>query len=118
MKNLLPAFFLLPLFISAQDKSLIIEGTSPGIYLVHTTTPKETFYSIGRIYNISPKEIAPFNNLILENGLSIGQVIKVPLKEVNFSQDGVVAADEVSVPLYHQAAQQLASLSTHTQLQL
>ncbi|HMJ45824.1 MAG TPA: LysM peptidoglycan-binding domain-containing protein [Ferruginibacter sp.] len=100
MKNLLAAFLLLPLFINAQDKPLMVEGVSPNIYLVHTTTPKETFYSIGRIYNISPKEIAPFNNLVLENGLSIGQVIKVPLKEVNFSQDGITATDEALIPVY------------------
>jgi LysM repeat protein len=101
MKNLFVVFLLLPLFTNAQDKPLVVEGASPNIYLIHTTTPKETFYSVGRIYNISPREIAPFNNLVLENGLSIGQVIKVPLKEVNFSQDGNIAADEALIPVYH-----------------
>jgi len=101
MKNLIAAIFLLPFFVKAQDKPLIVEGTSPNIYLVHTTTPKETFYSIGRIYNISPKEIAPFNKIVLEKGLSIGQVIRIPLKEVNFSQNGVTTTDEVLIPVYH-----------------
>lgn len=101
MKNLIAVFFLLPFFVKAQDKPLIVDGTSPNNYIVHTTTPKETFYSIGRNYNISPKEIAPFNNLVLENGLSIGQVIRIPLKEVNFTQNGITTPDEVLVPVYH-----------------
>lgn len=101
MKNLLFILFLLPLFAGAQVKPLIIQGTSPDLYLVHTTGPKESFYSIGRIYNISPKIMAPYNQLVLEKGLIIGQVVKVPLNEINFSQDGVIAADEVLIPLYH-----------------
>jgi LysM repeat protein len=40
--------------------------------------PKENWYSVGRAYFISPKEIASFNGLTLEKGLSIGQVIKIP----------------------------------------
>jgi len=78
----------------------MIEGTSPNLYLNHTVAPKENYYSIGRIYNISPKEIAPLNNLQLEKGLSLGQTIKIPLTS-NFSQAGSAAADEVLVPLYH-----------------
>src|SRR5215212_7611782 len=101
MKNFFTALLALPLIVNAQGKLLVVEGRSPNIYLVHTTTPKETFYSIGRIYNISPKEIAPFNQLVLEKGLSIGQVVKIPLKEVNFSQDGTTGADEVLIPVYH-----------------
>jgi hypothetical protein len=80
---------------------LQVAGSSPDLYLIHTTGPKESFYSIGRIYNISPKVMAPHNDLILEKGLTIGQVIKIQLNEINFSQDGIIAADEVLIPLYH-----------------
>lgn len=44
----------------------------------HTVAAKESFYSIGRMYNVHPKELASFNNIPFEKGLSIGQVIKIP----------------------------------------
>lgn len=101
MKRLLFLFLLSPFFSTAQDKPLLSEGISPGLYLTHKVASKENYYSIGRIYNISPKEIAPFNNLELESGLSLGQVIKIPLSAANFFQNGTAAADEIFVPVYH-----------------
>jgi LysM repeat protein len=101
MKPLLILLFCLPLFSLAQNTPLVIEGASPKFYLTHTVQAKENYYSVGRMYNISPKEIAPFNNLQLEKGLSLNQVIKVPLMEVNFLQGGNATADEVLVPIYH-----------------
>lgn len=80
---------------------LQVQGTTPGLYLIHTVAAKENWYSIGRIYNQSPKEMAPFNNTTIEKPLAIGQKIKIPLTGANFSQDGKRAADEVFVPLYH-----------------
>lgn len=78
-----------------------IEGAAPHFFVSHTVAPKENWYSIGRIYNASPKEIAPFNELALEKPLAIGQKLKVPLSEVNFSQNGSKLEDEVFVPVYH-----------------
>lgn len=94
--------FIFSATAGAQPKTLLVEGVSPSLYLTHTVAPKENFYSIGRLYNISPREIAPFNNLVLENGLSLNQVIRIPLKpELNLVQGGEVAADEATVPLYY-----------------
>ena len=90
--------FLIPVLCKAQHLS--VEGTSGNLYLTHSAAAKENYYSIGRIYNISPKEIAPYNKLVLEKGLSLGQQIKIPLKE-NFTQSAETGADEVLVPLYH-----------------
>ena len=53
----------------AQSSQLLIKGSGDKLYLDHKVVAKENWYSIGRIYEISPKEIAPFNNLTLENGL-------------------------------------------------
>lgn len=86
--------------VAAQTK-LAIQGSSPSLYVVHTVAAKENWYSIGRTYNQSPKEIAPFNNTTMDKALAIGQKIKIPLTTANFSQDGNKAADEVFVPLYH-----------------
>ncbi len=86
--------------LNAQTK-IQIQGTSPSLYLIHTVAAKENWYSIGRIYNQSPKEIAPFNNTAMDKSLAIGQKIKIPLTAINFSQDGKRSGDEVFVPLYH-----------------
>ena len=104
MKRLLIVLFSVPVFAFAQNKALVIEGVSPDLYINHTVAPKENYYSIGRIYNISPKEVAPYNKLVLESGLSLGQALKIPLTAVNFVQSGAAAADEVLIPVYHTVA--------------
>ena len=101
MKKLFLLFLISPFIAAAQDKLLLAEGVSPGLYLTHKVAPKENYYSIGRIYNISPKDIAPFNNLQMEKGLSLGQTIKIPLNNSNFYQTGNAASDETFVPIYH-----------------
>src|SRR5258705_9285064 len=85
----------------AQGNDLQVQGSSPNLYLMHTVQAKESWYSIGRIYNISPKQLAPYNSLSLDKALAIGQTLKVPLTAENFSQDGSKAADEVFVPIHH-----------------
>jgi LysM repeat protein len=114
MKKLLTLILVLPLFAKAQDATLNVMGTAGNLYLNHIAAAKESFYSVGRLYNISPKEIAPFNNVTLEKGLTIGQALKIPLKEVNFTQTNVVAQDEVAVPIYHkvEAKENLYQIST------
>ncbi len=69
----------------AQDD--VVRHGDKGLYLQHTVAPKENFYSLGRLYNIPPKEIAAFNALEMEKGLSVGQTINVPLSATNFSQE-------------------------------
>lgn len=101
MKRLLIILLLSPLLNIAQKKTLLVEGAYPNLYLNHTSVAKENYYSIGRLYNISPKEIAPFNKLELEKGLTLNQVIKVPLTTTNFSQANDAAADESLVPVYY-----------------
>ena len=81
-------------------------------YLEHTVGAKENFYSIGRMYNLSPKIIAPYNKLDLEkSGLSIGQKIMIPLVANNFWQKGARTAQEVTIPLYYKAPSK-SSLAT------
>ena len=87
--------------VFAQVSDLQVQGITPNLYLVHTVQAKENWYSVGRIYNISPKELAPYNTLSLDKPLAIGQVLKVPLVAENFSQDGNKEADEVFVPVRH-----------------
>jgi LysM repeat protein len=101
MKKIIFILLAFPLFAKAQEGSLMVQGTAGNLFLNHTAAPKENFYSIGRLYNISPKEIAPFNNMALEKGFSIGQNLKIPLKAENFMQSNTVGAGEAAVPVYH-----------------
>ena len=86
----------------AQQKSLEIKGTGSKLYLEHVVSSKENFYSISRMYNSPPKDIAGYNNLQFENGLSVGQTIRIPLNENNFTQSAsgvhMVRRQE---PVYH-----------------
>src|SRR5688500_6366394 len=88
------------LLLSAQT-DFIVQGASPDLHLVHTVTAKQSWYSIGRLYNLTPKELTAYNQLDINKPLAIGQQINIPLRPVNFSQDGHKASDETFVPVYH-----------------
>lgn len=98
-------FFVLLSGLAAQSYDLNIQSEGGKLFLNHTVAPKENLYSIGRLYNISPKEIAPLNGLTIASGVEINQVIKIPLTAVNFAQQGTAKADEMFVPLYHTVAE-------------
>ena len=68
MKNLFSfILFLFPLFAMAQT--------------THTVAAKESLFSIGRLYNVHPRELASYNNIAFETGLTVGQVLKIPAKK-------------------------------------
>lgn len=69
MKKLFFILFLLPLFAVAQK------------VITHTVGPKESLTSIGRLYNINGRELANYNKIDYDKGLSLGQVLKIPVKE-------------------------------------
>lgn len=98
---LLLFFTILASFSFAQQNNLEIHGSGNNLYLDHTISPKETFYSIGRMYNVAPKELASFNHLRLQSGLSIGDHLKIPLAKNNFSQQQKAAPGEALIPVYH-----------------
>ncbi len=99
---LLIGFLFLANTTWSQTGELLVQGESAKLYLLHTVAPKENWYSIGRLYNLSPKEIAPYNKLTLDKPLSIGENLQIPLGPANFSQSGQkAAAGESLVPIYH-----------------
>lgn len=70
--------------------------------------------SIGRLYNINGRDLAKYNNIDYEKGLSLGQVLKIPATTAtsNVIQAPVVKAEVVAVkpevkdskagtPIYH-----------------
>lgn len=72
--------------VSGQTTEFVIKKTGPDYYLEHKVQPKENWFSVGRVYLISPRIISAFNNLSMDKGLSIGQLIKIPLTADNFNQ--------------------------------
>ena len=85
----------------AQPHLLMIQGEPGKFYVEHIVEAKENWYSVGRMYNISPKEIAPFNGTTISKPLEVSQKIKIPLNSSNFSQNGLKGDDETLVPIYH-----------------
>ncbi len=104
MKYLVVFFFLLPFATKAQNNPLILKGTAPSFYLAHAVVAKESLYSLARMYNVPPKDLAAYNKIAVDKGLSIGQSIKIPVTANNFLQSGTASADEVTIPLYHTVA--------------
>jgi LysM repeat protein len=96
------AFLFFQLMTYTQNTTLIVKGVSPNLYLTHKVAPKENWYSVGRLYNVNPKDLAKYNNLNVEKGLAIAQLIKVPLTDNNLlTSKAALATEEVTIPLYH-----------------
>jgi LysM repeat protein len=91
MKKFLLFIFALQFFVYAalaQKNELVVKSGDKGLYLEHKVVPKESFFSVGRLYNVSPKSIASFNKLDMSKGLRIDQKIRIPLTDTNFTQQG------------------------------
>ena len=101
MKRLFILIVCAQLAMFSKAQNLMVQQEGGKLYLDHTVAPKENWYSIGRMYNLSPGVIAPFNGLATDKGLAIGERLKVPLQEQNFVQQGQPAADEAFIPVYH-----------------
>lgn len=74
--------------LQAQKGDLFVKQGEPNLCLDHKVAPKESFFSIGRLYNIHPRHIAAFNKLDFNKGLQIDQHIRIPLTDTNFTQKG------------------------------
>lgn len=59
----------------AAKKETLIDGN------FHVVQPKETLFSIARIYNVSVKDLDELNSELLKAGLKIGQKIAIPNKK-------------------------------------
>ncbi len=97
-------FFLVFLFATqfaaAQKKELILKKNEKGFYLDHSVAAKESFYSIGRLYNVHPRHLASFNKLDMAKGIFIDQVMRIPLTDSNFTQQG-----KTGTPVYYIASE-------------
>jgi LysM repeat protein len=103
MKNGIVLVLLLIFSISTgfSQNQLTILGSGGKFYLNHTVAAKENWYSIGRLFNLPPHDIAGYNNMNFDKPLDIGQEIKIPLTTANFDQKPVKTAGESLIPVFH-----------------
>jgi LysM repeat protein len=95
-------FYLLTLVIASAfclnaQTGLMIKNGEKSLYLEHTVAAKEGLYSIGRLYNVHPKSIAAYNKMDMNAGISIGQLLRIPLTDTNFTQKS-----SAGIPVYYQ----------------
>ncbi len=104
MKNRIISILLFLLCASAgfaQHAQLRISGSNGKFYLVHLVVAKENWYSIGRLFNLSPHDIASFNNMSFDKPLDVGTQLNIPLNSTNFDQKQLKIPGETLVPIYH-----------------
>jgi hypothetical protein len=89
----------------AQNAQLSIEGTNGKFYLIHKVVAKENWYSIGRLFNLSPRDIAGFNNMNFDKPLEVATTLNIPLTAANFDQKQIKSSDESLIPIYHLVAE-------------
>ena len=102
MKLLILSLFITLLHsVSAfsQKNDLWIKNGDNGLYLEHKVVAKESFFSVGRLYNVHPRHIALYNRLDMTKGLLIDQKLRIPLTDTNFTQKG-----NSGTPVYYKAA--------------
>ena len=66
----------------------MVKSGDKGLFLEHKVVAKESFFSVGRLYNVHPHFIASYNKLDLKKGLQIDQKLRIPLTDTNFTQQG------------------------------
>ena len=104
MKNRIVLLICLVIFVFSgytQNLQLNIEGSGGKFYLNHTVVAKENWYSIGRLFNLPPHDIASFNNIPFDKPLEINTALKIPLTSLNFDQKPVKSSGETLIPVYH-----------------
>jgi hypothetical protein len=103
MKNRIALLILLifSIFEGYSQTQLNIEGSNGKFYLIHMVVAKENWYSIGRLFNLSPHEIASFNNMSFDKPLEVATQLNIPLTVNNFDQKQIKTNEETLVPIYH-----------------
>jgi len=86
-KIVLLGYLLLNVFL-VVGQQYKVKKEKGRIYILHTVEVKETLFSLGRLYNLSHKDIASANKLDAAAGLKVGQQLKIPLGKSNFIQTG------------------------------
>lgn len=85
---------------SAQKGDLYLKRSDNGFYLEHKVVAKESFFSVGRLYNVHPRHLASYNKLDYNKGLFLDKIIRIPLSDTNFTQKA-----NKGTPVYYKAGE-------------
>ena len=81
-------------FVAALSQQKKQNFTTEKELTIHEIQPKETLYSIARLYNVSVADLDELNAEILKNGLRIGQEIYIPNKKKTIGGQARIITDE------------------------
>jgi LysM repeat protein len=96
-------FGFISLTASAAIDSIGVENLNGKKTIVHKLEPKETYFSLGRKYNVSPQSIIQFNS---NKSLQIGAIVKIPtdrtftdvsISNINSNQQTSQSSSETSI---------------------
>ena len=76
----LPLLLALVLFLSFQAQAQVLREVDGEKYIAHTVLKGQTLYAISRHYAVAP-EVITRTNPAARTGLSVGQVLLIPVKE-------------------------------------
>ncbi|MBK0378699.1 LysM peptidoglycan-binding domain-containing protein [Mucilaginibacter sp. SD-g] len=103
LKTLLITSILISVSVFTYANTLVdsigVENANGKKIILHKLDPKDNYYSIGRRYNVSPKDIMKYNNNV---SLQIGHIIKVPTERPFFdtaAKNSTVAAPQQPVSI-------------------
>jgi LysM repeat protein len=82
---------------AAQEK-LVIMGTAPNLYVVHTVGEGESIQTISNQFGQSVTKLLTYNGMKATGPLAKGTEVKIPLTQYNLIR---VKGDENSAPVYH-----------------
>ena len=80
---------ILALPVLAQKADLYLKKSGKEFFLEHKVVAKESFFSVGRLYNVHPRHLATYNKLDYNKGLFLDKTIRIPLSDTNFSQQAI-----------------------------
>jgi LysM repeat protein len=86
IKNILLALLFSNMMLQkgvSQTADLFVTNMNNTSIINHAVQAKENWYSIGRLYNVHPKELAVYNKTAVDKGLKIGQLVQVPITANN-----------------------------------
>lgn len=93
--------FSLHTFATSQRDSIGVENSNGKQVILHKVAPKESFYSIGRIYHVSPKAIIDLNG---DKILQIGTILRIPtdrpFSEAKAKQEEVAGSSDPNLVTY------------------
>lgn len=80
-------------FRPEAEEEEVVADEPEGEFIFHTVEPGQTLFFLSRTYNVDMDDIVSLNPGV-EEGLQIGQVVRIPARRVYISREGFPAEDD------------------------